>query len=130
MLALAIVLISLALVAYTTGVWAEKISGRLKVWHAVAFCVGLTFDATGTYVMTLIANSGGMPTGGAAGMLSSVMAITGALALLLMAAHAAWAIVVLIRRRPSELTTFHKFSLIVWAIWLVPYFTGMASAMV
>ena len=58
------------------------------------------------------------------------MAWTGGLALALMAVHAAWAIGVLVRGRESELAGFHKLSLWVWLIWLVPYVTGMLSAMV
>jgi len=130
MLILAIVLITLALVFYSTGVWAEKLGGRLKVWHAVAFLVGFGFDASGTAVMTAIAESGGARQGGAAGGLSATMAWTGGLALILMAVHAVWAIVVLVRGRESELAGFHRFSLWVWLIWLVPYVTGMLSAMV
>ena len=45
MLIIAIVLITLALIFYTTGVWAEKLGGRLKRWHAGAFLAGLAFDA-------------------------------------------------------------------------------------
>ncbi len=130
MLSISIILITLALVAYTIGIWAEKYAGKLKPWHAAAFIVGLIFDATGTYFMSLIANNGGMITEGTAGVLTKVMAITGAMALLLMFLHASWATVVLIRNRPKELAAFHKFSLAVWAIWLIPYFTGMAAAMV
>jgi uncharacterized repeat protein (TIGR03987 family) len=49
--------------------------------------------------------------------------------LVLMAIHAVWAIVVLVRGRESELANFHKLSLWVWLIWLIPYATGMLSAM-
>ncbi|MCS7462819.1 hypothetical protein N0M98_22090 [Paenibacillus doosanensis] len=35
MLALAVIFINLALVAYTIGVWGEKLSGRLKPKHLV-----------------------------------------------------------------------------------------------
>lgn len=31
------IIISLALVFYSIGVWAERIAGRLKVWHLVFF---------------------------------------------------------------------------------------------
>ncbi len=130
MLSISIILITLALVAYTVGIWAEKYAGKLKPWHAAAFVTGLFFDATGTYFMSLIANSGGMVTEGAAGALTQVMATTGALALLLMFLHASWATIVLIRKRPKELATFHKFSLVVWVIWLIPYFTGMTASMI
>ncbi len=127
MLVLAIVLITAALVFYTLGVMAEFRAGTLHRWHVGAFLLGLTFDATGTFVMSQIAQTAGAAT--VAGPLSSVMAVTGALALVLMAIHAGWAIVVLLRNRPSELLGFHRFSLWVWALWLIPYVTGAASAM-
>jgi len=129
-LPLAIVLITAALVLYSTGVWAERIGGRLRWWHAGTFLAGLACDASGTAVMTRIAQSGEMRQGGVAGGLSAAMAWTGGLALALMAAHAVWAIVVLVRNRESEIVGFHRFSLGVWGIWLVPYVTGMASAMI
>jgi len=31
---------------------------------------------------------------------------------------------VLIRDREAERLTFHRFSLAVWALWLIPYITG------
>lgn len=52
------------------------------------------------------------------------MAVTGAAALLLMVIHLGWAVIVLLRSRDVDKKRFHKFSLLVWAIWLVPYFTG------
>ena len=51
------------------------------------------------------------------------------LALILMALHLVWAVVTMLRNRPDEKRAFHRFSIVVWAIWLVPYFTGMAAAM-
>lgn len=130
MLVVAIALITSALVLYTTGIWAERRAGSLKPVHAALFGAGLTADASGTFVMTRIAAEGGAAQAGAAGVLTQIMAVTGALALVLMALHLAWAIVVLIRNRPEEKLTFHRFSLAVWAIWLVPYVTGMASSMI
>ncbi len=130
MLPVAIILISAALIFYTLGVWAERKSGVLRPWHAASFVLGLIFDASGTYIMTLIANAGGTGKTGLAATLASVMAVTGALALILMAVHAAWAVITLVRSRPNELSSFHKYSMIVWAIWLVPYVTGMVSSMI
>lgn len=130
MLPVAIILITSALAFYTLGVWAERRSGTLKRWHAASFLLGLVFDASGTYIMSQIAAAGGTGSTGLAATLSSVMAVTGAIALLLMLVHAAWAVVTLVRNRPAELKAFHKWSVIVWLIWLVPYFTGMASSMV
>lgn len=68
--------------------------------------------------------------GSAAGFLSLTMALTGALALLLMAVHFVWAVIVMIRGAEEAKGTFHRFSLIVWIIWLIPYFTGMAASMI
>lgn len=130
MLVTAIVLISSALVAYTVGVWAEHKAGVLRWGHVALFWLGLAFDASGTAVMGMIARSGGTVSSGIGGVLTQIMAVTGAAALILMALHATWAIVILFRNRPSELSGFHKFSTWVWALWLVPYLTGMVSSMV
>lgn len=130
MLIAAIVLISLALLAYTAGVWAERLSGGLRRFHALLFGAGLAFDASGTWLMSLIAQRGTHEaTTAAGGVLIDVMALTGLIALVLMAVHFAWALVVLVRDRPHELATFHRLSVFVWAVWLVPYFTGMVGAM-
>lgn len=126
MLPIAIVLITAALVAYTVGVWAEHRQGTLKPWHVVAFGVGLACDASGTYLMSLLADQNTAPRG----VLTQVMMVTGALALILMLAHLVWALVVLVRNRESERRQFHRLSVGVWAFWLIPYFTGMAGSMI
>ncbi|QCP05056.1 MULTISPECIES: HsmA family protein [Brevibacterium] len=131
MLTPAIVFITAALLFYTAGVWAEHLKKELRWSHVVLFGLGLVCDVTGTELMRRIAASGGADfSGSTAGILTSVMAITGALALVLMAVHLIWAIVVMVRGTEQARATFHRFSLIVWAIWLVPYFTGMAGAMI
>lgn len=130
MLALAIILISLALVFYTVGVWAERRSGELRWWHVGTFAAGLVADISGTTVMSMIANSGG-PSGVEQNpILTQIMAVTGLAALILMALHLGWAVVTMLRNRAQEKRTFHRFSVVVWALWLIPYFTGMASAMI
>lgn len=129
MLILSIVTITMALVFYTVGVWGERIQGILKPWHTVFFGLGLACDTAGTWMMTRIAaeqRSAGMTQG----PLVQLMGVTGTMAIVLMAVHFAWAIVVLWRNRDAEKRTFHRFSVVVWAIWLVPYFLGAASAMV
>ena len=50
-LLIASVLISLALVFYSIGVWSERLAGRLKGWHLYFFWGGLAFDTTGTSIM-------------------------------------------------------------------------------
>ena len=39
--------------------------------------------------------------------------------------HAVWATLVLIKRDEKAIRNFHKFSLIVWFIWLIPYLSPM-----
>ena len=125
MLAIAIVVITLALVFYTLGVWAERVQGTLKTWHVAAFGVGLGCDAFGTFLMSRISDQ----TAGSPGAFNTIMIWTGGLAIALMAIHLIWAVLVLVRNREAEKASFHKFSLIVWAIWLIPYITGAIGAM-
>jgi uncharacterized repeat protein (TIGR03987 family) len=115
----AIVAISLALVFYTLGVWSEKFAGRLRGRHLALFWIGLVFDTTGTTLMGEIAG----------GLDFNLHGITGVLAIILMLSHALWATLVFVRKDEQKLRDFHKFSLFVWLVWLVPYFTGMIAAM-
>lgn len=116
MLIYAIITITLALIFYTIGVWSEKIQGKLKKSHLIIFWTGLIFDTIGTSLMTIIANDS---------LKISFHGITGLLAILLMIFHALWATTVLIKKDEKMQLKFHKFSLLVWLIWLVPFLSGM-----
>ena len=116
---LSTILISLALVFYTIGVWSERFAGRLKGWHLIFFWGGLIFDTVGTGMMMEMAG----------GLTFDIHGVTGVLAILLMLVHAAWASVVLARKDEKAIANFHKFSVLVWVIWLVPYFTGFFVSM-
>tara|TARA_R100000365_G_C2747330_1_gene77135 strand:- start:1350 stop:1754 length:405 start_codon:yes stop_codon:yes gene_type:complete len=129
MLVAAIVLITLALVFYSIGVWVERVQRTLTWWHGAFFALGLAADTTGTLLMSQIA-SDRRADGVEAGALDQMMAITGLAAIILMAIHLAWAVVVLIRGRANEKAVFHRFSIVVWTIWLVPYVLGAAGAMI
>ncbi len=120
MLVYAIITISSALVFYTIGVWSEKIQGDLKKWHLAMFWVGFMFDTIGTTLMSKIANDG---------FVLNFHGVTGLLAILLMLFHAIWATIVLIKNNPKERENFHKFSIIVWIIWLIPYISGAIFGM-
>jgi uncharacterized repeat protein (TIGR03987 family) len=113
------ILITLALVFYTIGVWAERLAGRLKAWHLVFFWGGLVFDTAGTGIMMDIAGGIGF----------DVHGITGVLAIVLMLIHAVWATWVLVRKNEELITTFHRFSVVVWLLWLLPYLTGFFVSM-
>ncbi|HYE68692.1 MAG TPA: HsmA family protein [Anaerovoracaceae bacterium] len=114
--------ISFALVFYTIGVWSERKAKELKKWHVITFWLGLFFDITGTLTMERIANSG---VASISVVSSGIHGITGVLAILLMAFHVIWATLVLIKNDRMKKQTFHRFSLVVWMIWLIPYFIGM-----
>ena len=116
MLIYAIVFINLACLLYTIGVWAEKIQKRLKVWHVCIFWGGLIFDTIGTGAMGKIA--GGM-------FEFNFHGITGMLAILLMLFHAIWATTVTVKDDEKMKMNFHKFSIAVWIIWLIPMVSGI-----
>jgi uncharacterized repeat protein (TIGR03987 family) len=128
MLVRAIVIITLALILYSVGVWGERIEGILRWWHAAFFALGLTADAAGTFLMTRLADTR-RDLDMSAGGLNTLMAVSGTIAIILMAVHLGWAIVVLIRERKPEKLAFHRFSVGVWALWLIPYIAGAVAAM-
>lgn len=111
----AAVFINLALLFYTIGVWAERIQGRLKVWHTIFFWFGLVCDTVGTGMMFEYVG----------GMSYDVHGFSGVLAIVLMFIHAIWATVVLLRKDEKMIVNFHKFSVFVWLVWLIPYFSPM-----
>jgi uncharacterized repeat protein (TIGR03987 family) len=113
------IIITSALVCYSIGVWSERIAGKLKPWHLVFFWLGLICDTWGTGMMFEFAG----------GMMFDVHGLTGLLAIVLMLIHAVWATVVLVRKDERWINNFHKFSVIVWLIWLIPYFSPIFFAM-
>jgi uncharacterized repeat protein (TIGR03987 family) len=115
------IFITLALVFYSLGVWAERIARYLKSWHIMLFWTGFTFDVLGTTLMHFMAED---PFN-----LLNFHALTGQLALWLMLAHAIWATRV-VRKDLQELRQkFHRYSIFVWLVWLIPYFGGMIMGM-
>lgn len=109
------VIMGAALIFYTIGVWAERIQGRLKLWHLILFIFGLICDTWGTGIMFRFSE----------GMLFSLHGITGLLAIILMFIHAAWALIVLIKKDENMISKFHRFSIFVWIVWLIPYLSPM-----
>lgn len=116
---LSMILITLALIFYSIGVWSERLAGRLKTWHLFFFWSGFVCDTLGTGIMLEMAG----------GLTFDLHGLTGLLAIVLMLIHAIWASVVLIRKDEAAVLNFHKFSLVVWIIWLVPYFSGFFLSM-
>ncbi len=120
MLLYAIIFITSALIFYTIGVWGEKKQGVLKKWHLIIFWIGLLCDTLGTSFMGKISGSA---------LKMNLHGITGLLAILLMLFHAIWATVVLYKNDDNMKQNFHKFSIVVWAIWLIPYISGAIAGM-
>jgi len=113
------IIITLALLFYSIGVWSERFAGVLRPWHLVFFWTGLVFDTWGTGMMMDMAG----------GMAVNVHALTGLIAIVLMLIHAVWATIVLVRKDENMILNFHKLSVMVWVIWLIPYFSPMFIAM-
>jgi uncharacterized repeat protein (TIGR03987 family) len=108
----------LALACYSVGVWSERFAARLKPWHLVMFWLGFACDTVGTDRMRRMVG----------GLQLNLHGVTGAVALLLMLAHALWATVVLLRRDERAILTFHRISVVVWTVWLVPFVSGALLA--
>ncbi len=117
--AVAVVVINLALVFYSIGVWSERIAGSLKRWHCAFFWMGIVCDTWGTGLM--LERAGGLT--------SDIHGVSGVLAIALMFVHAIWATVVLAKNDRAMIASFHKFSVAVWLIWLIPYSSPMLFGM-
>ena len=113
--------ITLALLFYSVGVWSERVSKYLKSWHVATFWLGFTFDIFGTTAMHYISDN---PFD-----LTDSHTLTGQIALWLMLAHAIWATVVVRKNKIALRKSFHRYSLVVWLIWLIPYIGGMILGM-
>lgn len=125
-LILAIVSITLALVFYTIGVFGERKAKSLNKKHVIIFWLGLVFDTTGTLIMSKIAEEGLKQISETSQMIHGV---TGLLAIVLMLFHAVWATWVLYKNDEEKKAAFHKFSIAVWVVWLVPYLVGAVIGM-
>jgi uncharacterized repeat protein (TIGR03987 family) len=121
LLAISTTLITLALVFYSTGVWSERFAKYLKGWHVAAFWTGFAFDVSGTLAMTKLSEG---PFN-----LMHLHTLTGQVALWMMLIHAIWATRVVRKGSENARKNFHRYSLIVWMFWLIPYFGGMYMGM-
>ena len=115
------VTITLALIFYSIGVWAERYSRLLKRWHVLSFWFGFFFDVSGTIAMHHISDD---PFD-----ISDTHTLSGQIALWLMLAHAIWATRVVKGKNEELQRNFHRYSLLVWLIWLIPYIGGMIMGM-
>ncbi len=118
---ISLILITTALILYSLGVWAERIARYLKSWHVAAFWLGFSFDISGTLAMHLIAKG---PFN-----IFELHTLTGQIALWLMFFHAVWATRVVVKNNEKLRLSFHRLSIFVWIVWLVPYIGGLFIGM-
>lgn len=117
----AFMLSTIALVFYTTGVWAEQHAKRLKPWHAAVFFVGISADIVGTGLMIELVG----------GIRITTHSVLGILGLQLMIIHFVWAVTTLVRsvafygNVERTITGFHNYSLVIWGFWMTAYITGV-----
>lgn len=113
-----IILIWMALVAYTIAVWWRR--KTLKRIHLLWFLTGFGSDLAGTWMMYLL--RGGtvwpMTTHGALGLL----------ALLVMGLHAIWAVHTCLNTTSRVARYFHRFSRLAYLCWLIAFLTGALMA--
>ena len=121
MMILSTFLITLALIFYSLGVWAERVARFLKGWHLGAFWIGSVFYVSGTVAMRILSDN---PFD-----LTDMHTLTGQMALWLMLAHASWATMVVLRGTEKNRMEFHNYSILVWMMWLIPYIGSMWMGM-
>ena len=111
--------ILLAAVLYTVAVFSERAAGVLKPWHLALFWAGFVFDTTGTTLMAEIAG----------GWRFDLHGVVGMAAIALMLVHSIWASVALGFRQERVLHSFHRFSIVVWLLWMFALVSGFAMVM-
>jgi uncharacterized repeat protein (TIGR03987 family) len=114
------VTILIAAAVYTIAVFSERKAGVLKPWHLALFWLGFLFDTTGTSLMADIAG----------GWKWDIHGVTGAAAIVLMLVHSVWATIALLMKQDKVLHQFHKFSIIVWGLWMFALVSGFALVMI
>jgi uncharacterized repeat protein (TIGR03987 family) len=105
---IATTVVLLALVCYTTGVFASLIKKGLQRWHMIIYWIGITLDMLGTAFMAILSGGFKLDSHG----------ITGIIAFVCMLANACGATVVLKKNNETQLRRFPFISLIIWLIWL------------
>lgn len=105
----------IALILYSTAIFAHKYRGTLRTWMMAVFGAGLTADVAGTILLCVLPSHGWKWT---------FHSVSGLLALVIMALHFAWALVAVTRKGKSE-ERFHRWSLRAWLLWLAAFISGI-----
>jgi uncharacterized repeat protein (TIGR03987 family) len=104
----------LALIFYTIGVWTVRFSKELKPAHLIEFWIGLVFDIAGTVCMNLLAGSIKLDVHGLAGFIALALMLVNTIRVTML-----WK-----NKQQQAFAGFRNFALIVWIVWLIPFFSG------
>ena len=115
----ATIFITAALIFYSAGVWSERYSRRLKIWHVVLFWFGLVTDTIGTGQMKAYAGHLDL----------NLHTILGLVGLMLMFLHTVWATKVVVKNDELAITRCHRLSVPVWFVWFAAYASGVAMGL-
>jgi uncharacterized repeat protein (TIGR03987 family) len=110
-----VVLITLALILYSTAVWLNWRARQLTITCIVIFWCAVASDALATRFMGARVET----------IRWDLHTISGYLALALMAALTLWGTVALLQKRDDRLASFHKLAIPIWVIWVGSYITGV-----
>jgi len=113
------IVITLAMLFYTTATWWEKLISRLRIQQLIIFWIGLVFDTVGTTLMIMNSTIAGL----------SLHSMSGYIGIILMFIHTCWATVVLFRKNEKAIINFHKFSVVVWTLWMFSFINGVVLGM-
>ena len=108
--------VTLALVFYTWGIFGPRRAKAIKPMHVAFLWLGLVLDAGGTALMAMQIGYYRM----------DIHGVIGTTAILLMLVSAVWA--TLVRNKGEQpVATYLKYSVWVWAFWLLPYLYGFIA---
>lgn len=117
MIGIGIIFITLALVLYTTAVWVERVTKKLKLWIVYTFWSGFVCDLIGTSMMMLLYFTKEKLS------FNHVHTILGYVVLLIMLLHLIWAI--LSFKSEKYEVYFTRFSIVAWTVWIFAFVSGL-----
>lgn len=116
MLVLAIILISLALILYSVGIWSNLIKKTVTKTALITQWTGSVFDISGNIAMILL-----FP-----GFSVNLHSILGLTVVGLMLIKAVTNTVFYVRNAGRDIAVVRIFGLVVWLLWVTEYFIGMS----
>jgi uncharacterized repeat protein (TIGR03987 family) len=120
MLISGIILVFLALIFYSIGVWNEMHQGELKKFHLIMFWIGLLCDILSTLCMGLVSKTP---------FEINLHCVTGWIALLMMVFNTLYSTYIFFKGSKKQKQNIKLVSLIIWFVWLVPFVSGMFIGM-